>query len=341
MSSAELTDHWDRYLDYFPSGKKDIYFCEGYHRLYEDGGTKGICYVYSEGDRIFLLPFLRRRIEDLYDLESAYGYGGPLSNCEDPEWNLKAAGDMMSLLKEEGYLCGFLRFHPLMDNHSLLEGFGEILFDRHTVVMNTGLSPDQVWNQEISGKNRNMIRRAEREGLEFEAEDDFASLKEFEELYLATMRRLGADSFYLFDESYFENMRSLLLGKGFLATVRMEGRLICAAIQMVSGSFGHYHLQGSDPTCRQPGAGNYLLWKSALEMWNRGVKIFHLGGGVDSSTENSLFKFKKSFSSDLRDFYIGKLIFQPEKYREIVSGWAEQNPDKAVSLGKLLLCYRY
>ena len=110
---------------------------------------------------------------------------------------------------------------------------------------------------------------------------------------------------------------------------------------MYSKYYGHYHLEGSNFAYSSLGANNLLLWKTALEFHKLGVREFHLGGGYNSAPDNSLLKFKKAFSNNLNEFYIGKWIFNPDKYSEIKARWAENNPDKVNQYGSFLLCYRF
>ena len=126
-----------------------------------------------------------------------------------------------------------------------------------------------------------------------------------------------------------------------MGKVRKEGKLICAALFMYSKDYGHYHLEGSDYACSKLAANNLLLWETAIEFHKLGVKEFHLGGGYNSEPDNSLFKFKKSFSGNLRDFCIGKMIFNQEIYDEMKNKWQQNNPGKMTEYGNLLLCYRY
>lgn len=166
-------------------------------------------------------------------------------------------------------------------------------------------------------------------------------MKEFIELYNTTMERLNAEEFYYFDENYYRKFIEYFGGSAFLGTVRKDNELVCAALFMYSKEYGHYHLEGSDHDYSSLGANNLLLWKTALELHEHNVKEFHLGGGYDSSENNSLLKFKKAFSNDFKDFYIGKMIFNVEKYNEIRNEWTRCNPEKEKQYGKLLLCYRY
>ncbi len=345
----DLLEDWDELLDAFPSEKKDLYFSRNYLTLYEGTDKKALCAVCREDGRIFLMPFIRGIIGDYYDFESAYGYGGPISNTDDSVWNREAFCGIHDYLKSNKYLCGFTRFHPLLNNEALLDDdeSGEIskriqlIYDRPTVYIDTSKEPESIWNNQISSKNRNMIRKAENNQLVYKSEFDFDSYDEFIELYIDTMHRLSADDFYFFDRDYYEKLRENFAGSSFLGTVRKDGKLICAAIFMYSKLYGHYHLEGSDKAYSKLGANNYLLWKAACEMHDLGIKKFHLGGGTNSSLEDSLYKFKKVFSVTQSDFYIGKSIFLDAEYHEICKCWEINNPDKVSEFGNRLLKYRY
>ena len=338
---ALLTNRWNEYLDKFDDSHKDIYFYEEYVKLYETGVDKAFCAVCYEGDSILLMPFIRKDIDGYYDFETAYGYGGVLSNVDDEEWINNAIIVMGDMLKNEKYICGFIRFHCLINNLESCQKHFPVFFDRNTVTINTEQAEEQIWSSQISSKNRNMIRKAEKNGLIYKAEYDFESIEEFINLYNETMSRLDAEGFYFFDKNYYNNLVENLKGRAFLGTVRKDGKLICAAIFMYSKLYGHYHLEGSDHAFSSFGANNFLLWKTSVELHNLGVKQFHLGGGSNCHPDNSLLKFKKSFSKNMCDYYIGKWIFNENKYQEIKQNWIKKNPEKAEKFGKLLLCYRY
>lgn len=336
-----ITDNWNSYLDEFDIKDKDIYFFEEYVKLYENESGRALCAVCTEDKNILLMPFIRKEIDGFYDFETAYGYGGPISNTVDTEWINRALCSMQEFLKKEKYICGFIRFHTILENVSMCEKQMTTFFDRNTVVIKTDLPEAEIWADQITSKNRNMIRKAEKNELVYKAEYDFTSIDEFIDLYNATMNRLKAEDFYFFDNKYYKDFIEKFKGKAFLGTVRKEGELICAALFMYSGDYGHYHLEGSNHTYSNLAANNLLLWKTALELGKLGVKEFHLGGGYNSEPDNSLLKFKKSFSNNLKEFYIGKWIFNPDKYMELKKSWSEKYPEKVEKYGRLLLCYRY
>jgi len=336
-----ITKEWNRYLNYFEDHQKDVYYYEEYVKLYESFDENAFCAICEDDKKIMVFPFIRRKIGEYYDFETAYGYGGPISNTNEVEWNYHAISEMTELFYKEKYVCGFVRFHPLLNNALYCGTQIDTVFDRHTVDILTTNDVNAIWSQQISSKNRNMIRKAEKNCLEYKAEFDFDSIDEFVLLYMATMKRLNADSFYYFKPGYYNDYICRLKGNAFLGTVRLNGDLICAALFLYSKEYGHYHLEGSDWTYSGLGANNLLLWETAKQFAKLGVKEFHLGGGYNSEEDNTLLKFKKSFSNNMKDFYIGKWIFNKEKYEEIKNKWMQDNPEKVANYGRFLLCYRY
>lgn len=336
-----ITEKWNSYLQKYKASQKDLYYSEEYVKLYETSDSKALCAVCYENENVLMMPFIRKEVDGFYDFETAYGYGGPLSNVDQQDWIDAALEEMKALFAQEKYVCGFIRFHPLLENAKYCKEHIQIIFDRNTVAINTVEREEQIWSNQITSKNRNMIRKAEKNGLVYASEYDMASLDEFVKLYTATMERLGAEEFYFFDANYYRSFADSLSGKAFLGTVRKDGELICAALFMYSDDYGHYHLEGSNHAYSSLGANNLLLWKTALEFNKIGVKEFHLGGGYNSEPDNSLLKFKKSFSSNRKDFYIGKWIFNEKKYAELKEDWMKKYPEKIEKYGRMLLCYRY
>lgn len=345
---CELLEEWDDILSAFPKKFQDIYFTKKYLNLYESHNAKALCLLCYEKDKIMLFPYLRGEVVDYYDFETAYGYGGPVSNTDDIEWNYSAFGCIHDYLKSHNYLCGFIRFHPLFSNERFVRKSTlnnneciRVFQDRPTIVINTSECEDNIWNKQFHSNCRGRIRKAEKNFLEYKTEFDFASYEEFVELYLSTMSRLSADSFYFFNEKYFSKLKNNFIGSSFLGTVRKEGKLISSAVFLYSEQYGHYHLGGSDENYLKLGANNFLFWKASCEMHKLGIQEFHLGGGTNSYLDNPLFKFKKTFSNNEKQFFIGKQIFDLKTYMKICQRWEENNTDKISLYGNRLLKYRY
>jgi len=166
-------------------------------------------------------------------------------------------------------------------------------------------------------------------------------LKEFINLYDSTMDKLSADGFYYFDDAYYDNLKRGITDSFLGCVQNSEGQIISAAIFMYSGPYGHYHLSGSDKSQLAISPNNFMLWNAAIELQKRGVKRFHLGGGINGDEENSLYQFKRRFSKDTCQFCIGKLVFNPELYETICADWGTKNPEKAEHYKHHLLKYKY
>ncbi len=337
----KITDTWNYYLNFFPIKKRDVYFSEEYVKMTASENEIPLCIVCTEEKKVLIMPFLQKQIGEHLDFETPYGYGGPISNSEDSNWNKYALRELLYYFESNNYIAGFIRFHPLLENAHMCRDIFQVIDDRKTVVIDTSLSEEKIWSCQISSKNRNMIRKAIKNGLVFIRENDFHNIKKFKELYNTTMGRLNASDFYFFDDHYYELFVDSFKGKGFLGCITKDDEIISAALFMYENDYGHYHLAGSAREHSSLGANNLLLWKVACEMHKEGVKEFHLGGGTDGDMENSLFKFKRSFSPNTKQFSIGKIVFNKEAYTKICSQWEKENPDKIEKYKNTLLKYRY
>ena len=341
----ELTGHWNQYLfEAIPIELQDIYFREEYVKLYETETEKACCFVYQDGNSIMLFPFLRRSFaykgNIYFDFETAYGYGGPISNNHSNEFMTAALQAMTEKVSAENYVCGFVRFHPLLENWDSFNQVGRVINDRKTIAIDLSGGIEATWMNEIHTKNRNVIKKGEKNGLEFIVDNDFVYLNEFEKLYNSTMDKLAADGFYYFAPQYYEQLKNTIENR-FLGIVRHEGKVIAGAIFFYQLPYGHYHLAGSDKSLLKLSPNNFLLWGAAKELTKRGVRVFHLGGGTDGSEENSLYQYKRKFSKHEYQFTLGKMVFNKSLYNKICADWENANPDKAEKFKNILLKYKY
>jgi len=342
--SYKILKNWNYLLDYFSPAQKDVYFTENYLKLYESKSEKAYCFYYYENDFHFLLPYLLREFqyEDqaYFDFETAYGYGGPIFNYYDDKLITKAWQSFLDYGFQNNYIAGFIRFHPLLNNQVMFETVGELILDRNTVAIDLSLSESKIWEKEIHTKNRNVIKKGETLGLEFIIDHNFNHLDTFKKLYLETMDKVSADSFYYFPSNYYTSLKESL-DNCFLSLVKYGDIITSAAIFFYSKEYGHYHLSGNNKQYKKLNSNNFLLYKTAIYLKSIGIKKLHLGGGTNADPNNSLLSFKKKFSESLYDFYIGKLIFNHSRYDAICNDWTISNPQKSITYDRYLLKYKY
>lgn len=332
--------NWDLYLSKIPLNKQDIYYTREYYKMYElNGDGCGKLFVFIEDeDKIGIYPFMQKKIqgyklkEDYYDIETAYGYGGPITNCDEKIFIDKFEKSFLEYCKENNIIAEFVRFHPLLKNQKIFNTNIDILHNRTTVWLDLTKGIEKIWSEDIKSKNRNMIRKAEKSGLSVEVGKD---LDNFKKIYNLTMEKVDADKYYYFNNNYYENIKEN--NDYMLLNVKKDNVVIASAIFMKYGEYMHYHLAGSVKEYLKYAPNNILLWEAIKYSCLNGYKKFHFGGGITNDPEDSLFKFKSSFSKDHADFYIGKRIHNQEIYNYLINEWKKKNYDQDV---KILLQYR-
>lgn len=341
----EISDNWNKCLQYFEKNMYDTYFTEEYVKLYNSDIDTAVCYIYNDGNNYLLFPFLRREFvfkdKTYYDFETPYGYGGPIANTTDITFIGKALHVFYDYCRDNNYVAGFVRFHPLI-NYSAAYDIGKILLDRETVAVNLEPSEEDIWMHQIKSKNRSSIKKAINNNLTFIEDTDFKYLDDFIALYNKTMAKVSADEFFIFDKNYYKDF-ILNINNRFLGVVLHENKVISAAIFFYASDYGHYHLSGSDINYLHLNPNNFLLWEAARALKKHGVKMFHLGGGSNSDPDNSLLEFKSRFSPGRLKFNIGKTIFDNEIYNQVCMKWEADNDnnDKKIQLKNYLLKYKY
>ncbi len=340
-----ITKNWDPYLASFDVEKRDIYFTERYAKLYETTEASAEAYVFEDEQKVYLFPFIRKEViiagEKYFDIETPYGYGGPISNTQDRDFIETAFGEFRRLALENNIIAGFVRFHPLLKNQELVGKGCDVLFDRKTIAMDLRDSEEVIWNNHVHKKHRASIRKAEESGLRFVVDEKLEHFDRFVSIYNHVLDNLDGDDFYRFNNDYYEGIRKALGKDSFLGLVYMDDKIISAIVFFTYGIYGHAHLGGSLAGYFNYCPNNLLFYNAALYLKEKGIKYFHFGGGTDGTEDNLLYKFKKRFSKNEFDFYIGKMVLNERVYAQACSEWERAYPEKKETYKKFLLKYRY
>ncbi len=258
-----------------------------------------------------------------YDVETPYGYGGPLSDESVPEDSQrKFREELINYCAAEHIVSLFIRFHPLLRNWELLPEVFETRYLRDTIFMDT--SSREIINGNMDAKNRNMIRKAMKSGVSVICKP-VDTYEDFALMYRETMDKDQADLYYLFDKKYFEAQKKLSENARYFYAM-LDGKTIAGTLIYFNDRFAHYHLAGTRTAFRPYAPGNLLLFSVAGWAAERGIAKFHLGGGM--SPEDPLFAFKKKFNKNGRlPFLIGRWIANREAYAFLMKLRKESSPD--------------
>ena len=325
--SIEENAQWDSIVRGFAN--YDVYYLSGYVKAFQIHGDGDPCLLYYDADGLrAIYVYMKRKtaIEGYYDSVTPYGYGGVLFEGNTSEQNLQAFWKAyVESMKEQGIVDNFVRYHPVLKNAEPMKAISTVIDLGKTIAFDLA-SPEVIWENIIS-KNRNMIRKAEKNGITIEHGKGMELLDQFTAIYNATMDKDHAEEYYYFKRPFYESIDSDLKDNYEMFYAMYEGRPIAMSIMIFANGRLNYHLSGSDIEYRNLAPSNLLLYKAALWGYEQGCKTFHLGGGVGSGEDN-LYKFKAAFNknSDYQ-FSIGKEIFDQEKYDELVALRAKQDPE--------------
>lgn len=336
--TLEDSEKWDDAVKSFPN--YDVYYLSGYVKAFElHGDGQPLLFYYDNEKTRGINVLIKRDISmdkmfqskigtgELFDVTTPYGYGG---------WILEGRTDCIELFVQYENWCRknhvvseFVRFHPVLENHLYSEKFYKVTQLGETVVMDLS-SMETIW-ENLTSKNRNMIRKAQKNRIKIYHGNFPEIYEKFQEIYNATMDRDNADFYYYFKKEFYASILNDLANNAQVFYAELEGKVIAATIILSSNGRMNYHLSGSVQEYRNLAPTNLLLYEAALWGCENGYGTLHLGGGL-GSRKDSLYQFKKAFnkSSSCR-FYIGRKIYDKELYGDLVCMRKEKGFDKESS----------
>jgi hypothetical protein len=245
------------------------------------------------------------------DVQSPYGYGGPLSNTEDPEF-LKAAEDAFAAwAKASNVIAEFVRFHPLVPHARWYAG--QIVDNRETVHIDLA---KELFEQ-YETRRRTYVRRFLESTVRVERVSSQFMSGVFPDLYKHNMDQVGAKPEYYFPEKYFDGLFRFASAENWLAYAGSEP--IAAAVILASARAGvaEYFLGAKASGFDRQRAMIGLIHRVAEHYQSLSFRCLYLGGGRSVDPADSLLSFKKGFSSSIAQFQIGSRVYQPEVYAHL------------------------
>ncbi len=316
---------WDELVRSFAN--YDVYYLSGYVKAFQiHGDGEPQLFYYNENGLRGIYVYMKRNttIEGVYDSITPYGYGGFLLEGDDSDENMNALWKAyVEKMKSENIVDNFVRYHPVLANAVPMKACSDVIDLGKTVSMD--LTSEEVIWKNIHSKNRNMIRKAEKNGIVIKHGQGLELFDDFIKIYNATMDKDNAEPYYYFKPEFYKSIHEDLKDNYEIFWAEYDDKIISMSIMIYANGRLNYHLSGSDLQYRNLAPSNLLLYKAAVWGMEKGMKTFHLGGGVGSGEDN-LYKFKIAFNrfSDCQ-FSIAKHIFDNEKYDELVAERASRD----------------
>lgn len=324
--SLEEHEEWDSIVRSFKDC--DVYWLSGYVKAFKIHGDGEPLLFYYQDDSVRGINLVMKRDiakdkhfvgklteGECFDFASPYGYGGWLIEGSNSE----ILFDFYSKwCQKHSIVSEFVRFHPVIKNHEFSKNFYEVIPLGNTVVLDLS-SPETIWAN-LTSTNRNMIRKAQKNGIKIYNGRNPELYETFRKIYNETMDKNEANNYYYFTSDFYSSICEDLPENAQIFYAVFNDAIIAASIMLTANRKMNYHLSGMLKEYRSLPSTNLLLYKSALWGSANGYKTLYLGGGLGSG-EDSLYKFKKSFYrlDQEKRFNIGKKTFMPEKYDELLS----------------------
>ncbi|MDY8136277.1 GNAT family N-acetyltransferase [Aquimarina sp. 2201CG5-10] len=311
-------------------GYYDFYHTYDYHHLSKSADETPILIKYEKEDKIIGLPLLLRKIfdTDYYDITSVYGYAGPIQkNIDNAFDNLDFRNQLQLFFKEQKVVSVFSRLNPLIQNQQeILDGLGEIKKLSQVVNIDLTLDP-QIQRSLFSKTTKRYINKA-RKLCSIKSITSKEDISIFMKLYYENMDRVQARKSYYFDKDYFYSfINSTDFDTEILCAVHNETEEVISAAMMVkTNDIIQYHISGTLNDYLHLTPIRLLIDEMRIKGTDKKYRYFNLGGGLGSS-EDSLFRFKSSFSKDYKDFKIWRYIVNKEVYKELSATYSNIEED--------------
>jgi serine/alanine adding enzyme len=331
---------WEKTLDGFPSGNKDIFYTPNYYLTYEDHENAEIhCAYFKKNGVEILYPFFKKQIDEFdlggiyFDIFNAYGYGGAISNSLYlPDEDLKEFNEEFDQwCVENNIISELTRANPLHESQ---------IRDADYLKTRTNVYAEPLKDNNLSKHGKNDVKLARNKGLTIVKDQGLQELETFYELYLKTAERLQMKAYYFFQLSYFQSIKSLLSDFSSLIHIYFEEKVIASALIFYYGKRGAIHLAGSDFEYRNKRPNDLLYFAIIEDAKKHGIETLCLGGGTSTDPNDGLFRFKGKFGRLQKDVHIGKKILNPEKCSELTILWETKYPSLKDKYKSFLQKYR-
>lgn len=189
---------------------------------------------------------------------------------------------------------------------------GAYTFGTGTYILDLENNSEEELFKLVHSKNRNMIRRGEREGVQL-IWDDPETIKDYkwleDQVWDRSKRGTRPLSYYTTLLKSMPHTSTLLMGY-------KDGEAQAGGLFLFNKAMGYY-FHGASKDHPTPGAHNYLIWKEILWMKEHGVKMFNFVGyrrkreEDPTSKQYGIQKFKEKFGGSVLETFDFRYTVSP------------------------------
>jgi lipid II:glycine glycyltransferase (peptidoglycan interpeptide bridge formation enzyme) len=311
---------WDNVLSKVDT--YDFYHTYDYHTISKLEDEKCVLLHFEKDNYLIAIPLIIRPIEgtDCFDITSVYGYSGPVSkNISYNFNNTQFITEFREYLFNKKIVSVFSRLNPFINHQKdILKNLGDCE-DLSSVVFIDLTNDIEVQRQGYQRRIKSHINKSRRLCTIKKAQTQ-EEIEAFIDIYYENMNRVDAEDSYYFDKDYFfkflkcNDFKTDLL----LAIDNDTNQYISGVMFVKTNQIVQYHLSGTKTDFLNIMPVKMLIDEMRILATNKGYKYLNLGGGLGSK-EDSLLRFKKSFSKELKTFSLWKYIVNVDAYNKLSS----------------------
>ena len=323
---------WYNFLEDLKEEDLDICYTPDYLSLFTNSDVQGNLFIYKRNNNIWCLPILKKKIlfdkefSSYFDIETPYGYGGPICNTGNYDFNKDANDQFINWCKNQKVVSFLLKLNPFVFNQNKylikFRNFSE--FDR--IIVSANFEKEQNIENIIKSKVKNEINKAKKNGVSIITDINDKNFDDFRNIYLENMSDKKTSKFYFFDNNFFLKLKKLCKKYGILVISKHKKETLGASIFLNFKKRSIYFLSASKKTKFSTGIVNLMIYEACKIITKNKIKLVNFGGGRSKETNDTLYLFKKKMGNDLRKFNIVKFVNNKEIYTRILSKFKSQDP---------------
>ena len=311
-------EKWDLLVN--NADMSDFYHTYHYHQLSKNDDETPVLIYFSQGEKYIALPLLIREIKGVpyKDATSVYGYSGPVyKNISNNFDNSIFKSELQKLLLDNNIISIFSRLNPFIGKQSIiLKDIGNVRALGNVVYID--LTQDLVIQKQQYNRRLKTYINKGRKHCTIKRATTKEEIEQFIEIYYENMHRVDAKKHYFFKKEYFHDIfYSDSFKTEILLTHHTESNtFIGGAMFIKKNNIAQYHLAGSKSDYLHLNPIKILIDEMRITSSEENYSFLNLGGGL-GSIEDSLFRFKSSFSKNLKPFQLWKFIVNKEVYDKL------------------------
>lgn len=311
---------WDNVLSKVDT--YDFYHTYDYHTISKQEGEKCVLLQFEKDNYLIAIPLIIRPIKgtDYFDITSVYGYSGPVSkNISYNFNNTQFITEFKEYLFNKKIVSVFSRLNPFISHQKdILKNLGDCE-DLSSVVFIDLTNDIEVQRQGYQRRIKSHINKSRRLCTIKKAQTQ-EEIEAFIDIYYENMNRVDAEDSYYFDKDYFFNfLKCNDFETDLLLAIDNETNQYISGVMFVkTNQIVQYHLSGTKTDFLNIMPVKMLIDEMRILATNEDCKYLNLGGGLGSK-EDSLLRFKKSFSKELETFSLWKYIVDVDVYKKLLS----------------------